>query len=140
MSLYHHKWFPRIFHKKPDGGKDSGVTGYFLIEWKCLFSVALLHFTEGSREAYHSHAFHALTWWLGGTATEERIDGTYAVGCRKTKYKRSIIPKLTLRSNIHRVVPEGDCWAFTLRGPWLDYWYEFTKGKRITLTHGRKVV
>ena len=65
-KIYHSKYFPRIFYVKPDGGKDSGVTGYFLIEWKWLFSIAILKFEEGSREAYHSHAFNAYTWWISG--------------------------------------------------------------------------
>jgi quercetin dioxygenase-like cupin family protein len=69
-TLYHHKWFPRFFYKKPDGGKESGVTGYFLIEWKPLFSIGLLHFKRGSREAFHSHAFNAVTFWLKGEVTE----------------------------------------------------------------------
>ena len=45
-KIYHSKYFPRIFYVKPDGGKDSGVTGYFLIEWKWLFSIAILKFEE----------------------------------------------------------------------------------------------
>jgi hypothetical protein len=57
-------WIPKFFYTKPDGGKDSGVTGYFLIEWKPIFSIGILHFKEGTREAYHNHAFNALTWWL----------------------------------------------------------------------------
>ena len=63
-KIYNSKWFPRLFFVKPDGGKNSGVTAYFLIEWKVLFSVGILRFNEGTREAYHSHAFNALTWWL----------------------------------------------------------------------------
>lgn len=31
-KLYYSKWWPRLFYVKPDGGKDSGVTAYFLIE------------------------------------------------------------------------------------------------------------
>jgi hypothetical protein len=73
--VYHSKWFPRVFYKKPDGGKDSGVTAYFLIEWKILFSIGVLRFKKGTREAYHNHAFNALTWWLKGKVTEEKING-----------------------------------------------------------------
>lgn len=58
-QIYHSKWFPRFFYKKPDGGKDSGVTAYFLIEWKNNISKAQKgesnnfygkHFTEEMKE------------------------------------------------------------------------------------------
>jgi len=42
----------------------------FLIEWKILFSIGILHFQEGSREAFHNHAFNAITFWLSGDVTE----------------------------------------------------------------------
>jgi hypothetical protein len=45
-QIYNSKYFPRLFYKKPDGGKDSGVTAYFLIEWKILFSIGILHFKK----------------------------------------------------------------------------------------------
>jgi hypothetical protein len=45
-KIYNSKWFPRLFYVKPDGGKDSGVTAYFLIEWKVLFSIGLLRFKK----------------------------------------------------------------------------------------------
>ena len=48
---------PRFLVKSHDGGKDSGVTGYWLIEWKRGFSIVLLRFSKGSREAYHSHGY-----------------------------------------------------------------------------------
>ncbi len=69
-KIYNSKWFPRLLYNKPDGGKDSGVTAYFLIEWKILFSIGILHFQEGSREAFHNHAFNAITFWLSGDVTE----------------------------------------------------------------------
>lgn len=136
-KIYHSKYFPRLFYVKPDGGKDSGVTGYFLIEWKWLFSIAILKFEKGSREAYHSHAFNAYTWWISGHAVEERIikDGTYI-----TWYKRAWKPKYTPKDNLHRVFSYGDSWCLTIRGPWEDTWYEYKNGEKITLTHGRKVV
>ena len=54
----------KLFSKCKDGGKESPVDGYFLIECKGLFSVALLKFNKGGREAYHTHAFDAYTWFL----------------------------------------------------------------------------
>lgn len=53
-QIYNNKWFPRLFYTKPDGGKDSGVTAYFLIEWKVLFSIGILHFKKGTRETSYS--------------------------------------------------------------------------------------
>ena len=49
----------RLFFKSKDGGPDSSVTGYWLIESKKLFSIVLLKFDGRSREAYHTHAFNA---------------------------------------------------------------------------------
>ena len=133
-QLFLHKYLPRFFYKKFDGGKESGVAGYFLIEWKKVFSIGLLHFKNGSRENYHSHAFNALSWFYG-SVTEEKISG-------ETKnFSTSIIPKFTPRTNCHRVISRGDTWCFTLRGPWLDTWNEVSpKGEQITLTHGRKIL
>jgi hypothetical protein len=133
-KIYNSKWFPRIFYKKPDGGKDSGVTGYFLIEWKILFSIGILHFKKGSREAFHSHAFNALTFWLKGKVTEVK----YGTDDR-FNFSASLKPKYTPRNNTHKVVAHEDTYALTFRGPWLDYWYEFKNTKKITLTHGRIV-
>lgn len=133
-KIYNSKWFPRLFSVTSDGGKDSGVTAYFLIEWKVLFSIGILHFREGTREAYHSHAFNALTWWLKGSVTEMKIDGT------QKDYHASLIPKYTSRENFHKVKSYKDTWALTLRGPWVDTWREFTKTGFRTLTHGRKII
>lgn len=131
-----HKWLPRIFYKKFDGGKDSGVTGYFLIEWKVLFSIGLLHFKDGSRESYHSHAFNAISWFIKGSVTEEHLNGT------TKEFKASFTPKITKRDCLHRVVAHGSVWCFTLRGPWLDTWIEYRPGKKefVELTHGRREV
>lgn len=52
--------------KKKDGGPESPVDAYFLVELKGLFSIALLKFNKGCREAFHSHAFDAWTWFLSG--------------------------------------------------------------------------
>lgn len=133
--VYTHKLFPRILYKKPDGGKLSGVTGYFLIEWKCLFSIGLLHFKAGSREAFHSHAFDAVTFWLTGQVTEEKLTG-------QTKdFSPSFKFKYTNRDNFHRVISHGNTWALTFRGPWKDFWQEYRINNPqpyVVLTHGRK--
>jgi len=140
MNFYKSKWFPRVFFKRSDGGKNSGVTGYMLIEWKKFFSIGLLHFKKGSREAYHSHAFNAVTWWLKGNVTEERIIKINDPKIKKD-FSASLRPKITKRDNLHKIISHCDTWALTFRGPWVDYWDEVKAAEgRITLTHGRKVV
>ena len=133
-KIYNSKWFPRFFYIKPDGGKDSGVTGYFLIEWKVLFSIGILHFKKGSREAYHNHAFNALKWWIKGSVTEIKLDGN------EKDFKPSFKPKYTSRDNFHKVMAHENTWALTFRGPWMDTWKEYRKDTYVTLTHGRKEI
>lgn len=136
--MYHSKWFPRLFYKKYDGGKESGVIGYFLIEWKILFSIGLLHFKEGSRENYHSHAFNACTWWLKGSVTEKTWL-PYTHRRPEKTFVPSVKPKLTGRKEVHKVISHRDTWALTFRGPWKDTWYEIDKNNnKINLTHGRR--
>lgn len=130
-NIYLHKWFPRFFYKKPDGGLNSGVTGYFLLEWKTVFSIGILHFRPGSREAYHSHAFNALTFWLRGKVTEQKFDGI------NSEFQASLCPKYTRRDNCHRVLVHTDTWALTFRGPWQDVWKEY-RPHLVRLTHGRR--
>lgn len=133
-KLYYSKWFPRFFYVKPDGGLDSGVTGYFLIEWKLFFSIGILHFRNGTREAFHSHAFNAITFWLKGRVTEIKYNGA------SKDFSAGFKPKYTPRTNWHKIHAHEDVYALTFRGPWVDVWYEFKNGKTVTLTHGRKVV
>lgn len=122
----------KLFRKSHDGGKDSGVTGYWLIEWKNVFSIVLLRFGVGSREAYHSHAFNALTWWLKGEVMEQFQDGS------NSKFWRpSLKPKYTSRNNFHRVVAQKVSWALSFRGPWSKTWQEEKNGEVYTLKQGR---
>lgn len=119
-----------------DGGPESKVTGFWLLEIKSLFSIALLHFENGSREAYHSHAFNSRSWVLKGKLNENMLDGTvnvYAPGLKSVR---------TLRTDFHKVVSEGDTWVLTFRGPWAKTWKEYIpETQRFqTLTHGRKIV
>jgi len=140
--MYHSKYFPRIFYTKPDGGKDSGVRAYFLIEWKILFSIGLLHFKEGSRDNYHSHAFNACTWWVKGDVLEETRTSTEEGSHHSfLSFTPSVKPKITKRNKVHRVLAHKNTWAITFRGPWHDTWYEITpENEKITMTHGRKIV
>lgn len=132
------KWIPRIFSKRYDGGEKSGVTAFFLIEWKPIFSIAILKFTPGSREAYHSHAFNGLTWWLKGKVTEKRLNKDDTITSKT--FTPSLKPKYTPRDNCHKVIAHTNTYALTFRGPWQDTWYEIIDGKKITLTHGREKV
>lgn len=127
-------WLPKFFYTKNDGGPTSGVKAYCLIEWKRFFSVALLRFNDGTREAFHSHAFNAVSWILRGSFIEEKLDGSM-----KT-FTPSLVPKFTPRNNTHRVNSQGVTWVLTFRGPWEDTWVEYRDGKskRITMTHNRQ--
>lgn len=126
----------KLFKYMRDGGPESKVDGYWLIEAKSLFSIALLHFSDGSREAYHSHAFNSISWVFKGKLTEDNLYMPLKV------YTAGMKPVLTFRRTMHKVMSAGDTWVLTFRGPWADTWREFLPGLRkfITLTHGRKVV
>lgn len=131
----------KILKMMKDGGPESRVWGFFFIEAKKLFSVVLLHFYDGSREAYHSHAFNSISWVLKGKLVEDRIYGSYLKG-KITVFRPSLKPVITTRDNMHRVTSEGDTYVITFRGPWVNMWKEFLplKNRFITLTHGRKIV
>lgn len=126
----------RILQKTKDGGKESTVDAYFLIELKGLFSIALLKFNKGSRNNFHNHAFNAWTWFLKGDMIEHDISGEEKV------YKRSMLPKITKRDNFHKVVANETSWCLTFRGKWNEPWKEYNPRtcETITLTHGRKVI
>lgn len=127
----------RILSKAKDGGHDSPVDAYFLIEIKSLFSMALLKFNKGTRNNYHNHAFHALTWFIKGDLCEISINSE-----SKYWYKRSWFPKLTKRDKMHKVLALKDSWCFTIRGPWNKTWKEYNpiNKEEITFTHGRKII
>lgn len=126
----------KLFKYCKDGGPESHVFGHFLIEIKKLFSVVLLKFADGSRDAFHTHAFNAVSWVLKGKLIEEHIDG------RVVEHRPSLRPILTTRNDFHKVVSVGETWALTLRGPWIKEWSEYLPDKQsfITLTNGRVVV
>ena len=130
----------KLFHKAKDGGPESLVTGYWLIEWKPVLSIALLKFEKGSRESYHTHAFNAVSWILKGELLENTL--TSGEDIQKT-FNPSIIPLWTPRQCFHRVFGIAPVtWALTFRGPWVDKWKEYLPkiNKHIILTHGRKEV
>ena len=131
----------KIFSMMKDGGPESRVWGYWLIEAKKLFSVVLLHFKDGSREAYHSHAFNSISWVLRGKLTEEQLLLKQPGLTRSSFYiyKPSFKPIWTARDNMHKVSSTGDTWVLSFRGPWAKYWQEYlpAEDRFVTLTNGR---
>lgn len=129
----------KFLFKSKDGGSESTVTGYWLIEAKNLFSVCLLCFDGESREAYHTHAFSAVSWLLWGGLTEAFWNKENVV-----KYKPSLKPIKTPRDRCHKVSSDkGKTWVLSFRGPWKNTWKEFRplEGNReVILTHGRKEI
>lgn len=124
-----------------DGGPLSRVTGFFLVEIKCLFSIVILRFDDGARDAYHTHAFNAVSWVMKGRLIEQvrtpNPHDEYVV-----IYDPSWLPIWTPRRRFHRVVSVGTTWAISFRGPWTDKWSEYlpVEDRTITLTHGRKII
>ena len=127
----------KLFHKGKDGGPESTVTGYWLIEWKGGFSVALLRFADGSREAFHNHAFNAVSWHIKGELQEDVRCGPL-VGYTKF-YWPSFSPIFTYREDMHKVSSNGISWALTFRGPWTKTWDEYLpkENRHRTLMSGR---
>lgn len=119
----------KILKKLKDGGQDSNVTGYFLIEIKWLFSIVLLKFDPGSREAFHGHAFNTIFWVLNGILCE------YRKGWRNWLVKRSDVHKVFNPLTI-------PVWVISLRGPWEGAWWEYhpKTNENVLLINGRKVV
>lgn len=123
----------KLFYKGKDGGPESHVWGYWLVELKKLFSIALLRFEDGSRDAFHSHAFNSISWLLTGTLIEHMGDSDKVI-----EYKPSIWPILTYRGTFHKVVSEGRSWVLTFRGPWNGtYWWEKVDGRVFKLADRR---
>jgi quercetin dioxygenase-like cupin family protein len=124
-----------FFKRRKDGGEQSHVTAYFLVAIKPLFTIGLLHFANGTREAFHSHAFNALTVVIKGNFCEEYLEG------KKVYYGAGDV-KYTPRKRFHKVRSFGDTWALTFRGPWVDTWKEYRpdESRFVTLTHGRREI
>ena len=124
----------RLLFWGKDGGAESTVWGFWPVEIKSLFSVALLVFEDGSREAYHTHAFNSVSWVLRGRLTE------YIIKSQETNlYNPSFKPIITKRDTFHKVRSIGRTYVLTFRGPWSDTWQEYRQreNKHVTLTHGR---
>jgi hypothetical protein len=123
----------KLLQKGKDGGPESLVTGYWLIEIKSLFSIVLLRFEHGSREAFHSHVFNCFSWVLSGGLREEHL------GSNIEYHFPSLKPFCTYRDTFHKVSSAGRSWVLSFRGPWAATWEESIDGRRRILGHGRVV-
>ena len=126
----------KLFQKAKDGGPDSTVTGYWLIELKWLFSIVLLKFEGKSRPVYHTHAFDAISWVLSGWLEEHILYQGMLV------HMPGPMPVVTERKDLHMVHSANPTWVLSFRGPWADDWLEYDpfKNEQVVLTHGRKKV
>jgi len=130
----------KILEWSKDGGKKSKVWGLFLIEWKAFFSIVILRFDNGTREAYHSHAFNAVSWVISGELIENRIQGFIHDEqlIDVSVFTPSLKPVVTTRNNLHKVQSKGVTWVLSFRGSWVDHWYEVNEfGRPILMSHGR---
>ena len=125
-----------------DGGPESKVWGFWLIEIKSLFSIVLLRFENGTRSAYHNHAFNCFSWLLSGELLETIITEDKTNPSQTKRYYPSIFGFPTYRTTFHQVNSIGTSYVLSFRGPWAKTWKEYIpkEDKTLTLTNGRKVV
>ena len=122
----------KILHWGKDGGPQSKVWGFWFVGIKRWFSLVLLRFDDGSREAFHSHAFDCVSWVIRGQLEEVHLDDL-------PELHRTGAIIVTRRNTFHKVYSFGRTWVFTLRGPWKETWNEVDEtGRFRVLTHGRK--
>lgn len=128
----------KFFKLMKDGGGESKVRGFFAVEIKKLFSIVLLHFSHGSREAYHTHAFHSISWVLKGKLNEFRMNPD-TLQDTLVVHKPSFLPVFTSRWHMHMVQSVGDTFVLSFRGPWMPSWMEYLPQTKelVLLTHGR---
>lgn len=137
----------KILMGSKDGGPESNVRMWGF-EWKSGFSILLLCFAEGSREAFHSHAFDAISWLLSGALIEETMtrvtsDGRVLRRYHDTMYVPSIKPIRTPRHTMHKVSGFAKrSLVLTFRSAWQPTWLDWPENdsKPKTLTWGRKEV
>ena len=131
----------KLFKKMKDGGAESSVTGYWLCEFKSLFSIVLLRFEGKSRNAYHEHAFNCWNWLLKGKLIERFCPQTKFLTENDIyiEYTPKWKPFFIGRESFHKVDSEGVSWVLSFRGPWTKTWREYLpkEGRYRTLTHGR---
>jgi hypothetical protein len=127
----------KILRGEKDGGDESNVRMWG-IEIKWLFSILVLDFGFGSREAFHEHAFNSVSWVLTGGLREAHVNGDFDL------HGPSFWPVVTRRKTFHKVSGmRRSNRVLTIRGPWKATWRERLplEGNRVrTLTHGRKEI
>jgi len=132
----------KFFSWGKDGGPESKVKGFWFVEIKPLFSIVLLRFSHGSREAYHGHAFNCFSWVLKGSLQEKFL---YCPGYERCTPKDtrwhmpSWKPFVTRREDFHKVSSYGTTWVLSFRGPWDKEWEEYDEitQELYTLKQGR---
>jgi hypothetical protein len=122
---------------RKDGGPESHVYAYGL-EIKSLFSILLLRFEDGTREAFHSHAFNAVSWLLAGWLVETVDDEDPTnIFMERVDYDGWFERIVTRKERFHQVRSIGRSWVLSFRGPWDQTWRESADGESYTLTNGR---
>jgi hypothetical protein len=124
----------KLLETSKDGGAESTVWAHWLFEIKSLASAVLLRFENGTRDAFHNHAFNCISWVLSGKLEERHLDG------RVQYHYPSWKPVITRRETFHQVCSFGRTWVLSFRGPWAKTWEEIENGEEKTLTNGRRVV
>jgi hypothetical protein len=130
----------KILWGDKDGGPES-KSWVWGIEIKSMFSILVLKFGRGSREAFHNHAFNAISWLVRGMLVENVLLDFRSRLHEVNFYRPSWLPIITRRTTFHMVSGMADAsWAITFRGPWVAKWNEFLPAVKrfITLTHGRR--
>lgn len=117
-----------------DGGDESTVFGFWIVELKKLFTIVFLKFEGMSREAFHNHAFNSISWVISGMLIEEMLDGSIRI------HTPSLFPIITPREDFHKVSSFGNTYVISFRGKWDDVWHEKINNDYIRLTHGRKIL
>jgi quercetin dioxygenase-like cupin family protein len=124
-----------------DGGDKSTVDGV-MFEIKSLFTIGVLRFHPGTREAFHSHAFNCWSIVLKGGLREEFLDEN-----RGVRWHREGDTVTTYRTDVHQVKAVETTYVLTIRGPWAKTWKDVVPclgyGASYfvdTLTHGRKLL
>jgi hypothetical protein len=122
-----------------DGGPESHVYMYG-VESKRFGSLLALRFEDGSREAFHSHAFNCISLVVTGCLLEQWLVGTYPTSTLMMPAHTAGKVIRTYVDTFHQVFSLGRTWVLTLRGPWRSSWQEYlpAEDRYVTLTHGRK--
>lgn len=124
-----------------DGGEESFVKGYWLVEWKSMFSIVLLEFGNGSRNMYHNHAFNCFSWLIKGKLREEFVNKD--CNLKPTNYiLPSLIPFMTYKDTFHKVTSYRTSWVLSFRGPWNKTWKEYNPENKqyAKLANGRRLM